>query len=474
MKRTMLILTLLLGMFSSCDKKMDPIFDEPADARLQAAIDHYQKTLTGSPNGWILTVNTTEGGVYRFWTNFTEDGRVVTLSDASASKAVEMKESSYQLKAIRAIMLTFDTGSYVADVADPQATVSGGAAGVGQGSDFEFYFMDEDNGALILQGRFTKVKATLVPATAAEVSVIMAGGLKKAQDALESYMNAYAYPTITIGEENEKSIQFSMSSRNVEYQYLDASKNLVSEKVNSYVDLDGLVKGEVNGSIYLSTPVSFAGENIIRFDWNEANAGYVAVTAENSSYDVYDYGYPIFPISTVWGASKAYNSIRVEKSQLTGTLTGPFLALYDGVNTKLGGISNRRLGYIDFRLYADGSTTQVVDNGELAKDVLEVTFRYLNSAGTGYDAQWYYKMSDDDNGVYSFTCETQRQPDRTNENNTKAAYGDVFNYLKNNKFIIDWAINNTSGSSAMLGGLYVADENGNKTDDFICGALVKR
>ncbi|MDR1719604.1 MAG: DUF4302 domain-containing protein [Dysgonamonadaceae bacterium] len=470
MKKILFLLIIFAGiMNTSCDYKMDRVFDESSDTRLQQYVDHYTNTLLGSPNGWIMTIYTGAGGVYRFWMNFSNDNRVVMAADFNST----LYESSYQIKVMQMAMLQFDTGSYLSDVCDPQPTVSGGTAGAGQISDFEFYFMAEDYGEILLRGRYNRTTAILKPATPAEAAVALEGALEKARQNLESYVGAMTFPVIE-GSNGQK-IQINLGSRSLTYQYIEDG-SLVEGSLYGYADIDGLTQNYLNGTYYC-LDLEFDGKIFTRFEWDESRQLYVAVSEDGDRYDLYDNQIPIYELDVVFGAKKDYNYFHVEKVSLAGSFSTEFLAIYDDINTKLNALSSRSLGYLDFRLYTNNeSTTQVVNasTGLPMPDVLEVTFRYINSTGTGYDAQWYWGITIDAQGIYTFSNMTQRQPDRTNENNTKSAYQKAFDYINNNRFKLDWVVNNTPGSSASLGGFYVVDASGNATNSFVGGTLGKK
>ncbi|MDR0893993.1 MAG: DUF4302 domain-containing protein [Prevotellaceae bacterium] len=471
MKKILFILTLLTaGIFTSCDKMMDPIFDEPADVRLQKALDHYQQTLVSAPNGWILTIPTGLGGVYRFWVSFDENNRVASAADFNH----KVMESSYRLRVISAPMLSFDTGCYITQICDPDPSISGAAdSGTGQKSDFDFYFLEENAGSFLLLGRFNFTPAILEPASAAEAAAILDGGFEKSNEALTDFFGKVKYPAVNI---DGKNLQLNVSTRSASYQYWDdATASLISGDSPCYVDLDGEVNGEQLGTVYFISEVPFMGKNIIQLDWDEQAKAYQVKTDDGGSYPLFDNLEPIIPIEMVLGVGLTYSGFRTDVADLTGSLTGDFLQLYNDVNTKLGGLSNRSLDYIDFTLYPGAQSPVLIqyeENGEdkLAQTVLEVTFRYVNSSGSGYNAQWYWRVTTDSNGFYTFDLMTQ-YPNRTNENNTRSAYLDVFDYINGHRFKLSWIPNNTPGSSANIAGFYVVDSAGNETDSFIAGIV---
>ncbi|MDR1764188.1 MAG: DUF4302 domain-containing protein [Dysgonamonadaceae bacterium] len=473
MKKIFLMLALMLGVLASCDKKMDAVFDEPADVRLQEAIDHYRNTLTSAPNGWIFTMNTKLGGVYRFWLSFTEDGRVIMLSDANSEYASTIKESSYRITALQTVLLTFDTGNYLTQLHDPEAAVSGGTEGQGMGADIDFYFISEDNGVFNMLGRFNSNAATLKPATPAEARVIVNGAFYDAQTLLTEYSMSMIYSVVSI---EGVDIHVTFAPRQTAVEYLDDNGNLVNAVYNSYVDVDGLANGESNGTVYISTPFTVKGKEIIKFEWDSGENNYVAVSADGSTYKLIDNRKPTYSITSVFGVDKTFNALQTVKSQLEGSITEPFLSRFNEIGDLLKQSTYKSYGpelvYMNMRLVLGSSLSSIPGIGS-SWTVLEITFRtrltgYYNYE---YSPKFYWKVNIDSKGIYTFT-------DRINgttsiEAEVGSAFVKMFAFLENNYFVLDWVSNRTAGSTAMLGGFYASDANGEKSDDFTCGILMR-
>lgn len=457
MKKILILFLLSLGVLFSCDKKMDNIFNESTDYRLQQKIDHYQELLTGTPNGWILTINTKYGGIYRLWMNFTKEGRVFMLSDMNQTAASIVTESGYRLNNIRTIILLFDTGSYLANIADPQPSVSGGEAGKGQGSDFDWYIEEEDNGMLLLSGRYNKVRATLIPATPDQVQQVVEGGLYTVHQRLKNYIKTVISPAIHI---DNNTLSLNIESRKVSYQYL-LDNVLISKEIDSWVDLDGLIQGKENGTIRLLEPLTVNGKNIIAFQWNENERKYEAVTDDNSIYPLYDHKQPVLPFR--FGYDKEYNFIKVAKNELTGSLIDPFLSdVYDRIVDSVATLSGRKLQSFNIQCKFDQN---------LVKERMTLTINYTNAAGTSnYSAVYAANVERTNEGFVRFEelATTQSSPPLIDPKITL-----LLDYLRNNLFKTDWAPNNTPGQSSFLGGFYVV-KNGQVSNDYFCGVVGKK
>lgn len=132
-------LSILIGavLFSACSKKTDDMFDEPADIRLQNALNAYKGQLMQAP-GWKLFVypkglqsQDIEVGGLTYYVTFPDSNRTVMVSDFTAAMAGTPKESSYRLKAAQRPSLVFDTYSYIHGAADPDEIVSFSPSGAG-------------------------------------------------------------------------------------------------------------------------------------------------------------------------------------------------------------------------------------------------------------------------------------------------------------------------------------------------------
>jgi hypothetical protein len=175
------LFTILFILFLWSCKTEDPVFEQTANERVNAALDSYQKQLTGSEYGWKATIYPGAGSVYSFYFKFNDQNRVVMYSDFNQESAITSKESSYQVKALQVPSLVFDTYSYLHVLADPDAAVNDGDYGLGLQSDFEFSFNTDtsNDGSITLTGTKNRTRLVLTKATQVEAAAYRAGGLGK-------------------------------------------------------------------------------------------------------------------------------------------------------------------------------------------------------------------------------------------------------------------------------------------------------
>jgi len=175
MKKHLIYLSLVIAIFSACEKEDDPVFDQSPDERLNETLTMYQGELTGAPYGWKAMVFPAgmPNSVFSFYMKFNGSNRVSMFSDFDAESSTTLQESSYRLKALQQPSLLFDTYSYLHVLCDPDAGVNGGAYGKGLYSDFEFALDSISGDTIHLTGRFNKSKAYLVKATQEEAQEYM-------------------------------------------------------------------------------------------------------------------------------------------------------------------------------------------------------------------------------------------------------------------------------------------------------------
>src|SRR5437868_7377543 len=96
---------------AACKKNEDHVFNQTPDERINQALQNYQSQLSGAQYGWKAVLYPKGGGAYFFYLKFNDANRVQMVSDFDSASAVNVKESSYRLKALQQPSLIFDTYS---------------------------------------------------------------------------------------------------------------------------------------------------------------------------------------------------------------------------------------------------------------------------------------------------------------------------------------------------------------------------
>jgi hypothetical protein len=224
MKKSILYLLFTTVFLLSCENNDDTVFEESADARLNAALVSYEKQLVEAPYGWNAVVYPGGGGSYGFYFKFNDKNRVQMYSDFSDESAAKVKESSYRLKAIQTPVLIFDTYSYLHVLSDPDEEVNGGVRGLGLLSDFEFSIKPDDvkEETITMVGRKNQSRLVLTKATQADAAAYTAGNLAKS--VLFNNLNKYQsyFKRITIGNETYE-ITLSPVARTIKFTWLEGN-----------------------------------------------------------------------------------------------------------------------------------------------------------------------------------------------------------------------------------------------------------
>lgn len=188
----------LLLVVAACSKdKVEP--EQRPDKRLGAALTEYQARLAAAETGWIGYLFPEGGGGYTFKFIFTNNNRVISYADINATSINTPLESSYRLKATQLPSLYFDTYSYIHILADPDPKRSGGAAGVGLSSDFEFSIVKASTDTFELKGNLNGSRMLLVRAKANEGNdyVAKAAAYNNTLDNIAKF--TYYYNQFTVG-----------------------------------------------------------------------------------------------------------------------------------------------------------------------------------------------------------------------------------------------------------------------------------
>src|SRR5581483_9372679 len=206
-------------------KKTDHVFSETPDERINAAMASYQKTITGAPYGWrgLIFPKGMAGGVVSFYFKFTDSNRVQMFSDFDSTSSVTMLESSWRLKALQQPSLLFDTYSYVHVLADPDASVNGGAYGAGLQSDFQFAIDSVYGDTVKLTGTFNGSKAYLIKATQQEQTDYYA---KKYGTRVFNNIGKYlTYFKRLVYGSSQYEVQVNTGTRTITFTWVDSNGN---------------------------------------------------------------------------------------------------------------------------------------------------------------------------------------------------------------------------------------------------------
>lgn len=481
------IVLALATVLAGCNLKQDAIFDQTPDERIQSVMDHYTTALLSSPNGWFMAIETGVDGGYLLWMSFTENGRVVMLSDMEATwpqngaVASIPKESSYRLKCQQMPSLIFDTYSYLHMMADPQGTnasygdINGGVNGVGLASDFEFDILSYDNGRFNLRGKYNRRPAYLFPTSADEAAAAADGGLKTIHEKMSAYFKTMKVPAVEV---LDTKVQVNIDNRQVMFSYVDWDNSLVEESFGFYLDMDCMTSSQAVSNLHFFNKRSSIDIVPKGIEWIDGK--YYLVT-DSGNAEIFDNLVP--PMALSLGHLKTYSQLNFTTyADFQGTMsqkyyTDLFLPAYTTHSD-----TGRSITYLNctFKMGSSGVPQMEVKMGSLTR-----------STGVTYIAMWNLDYTTNSDGTITFT-------DRTETNGNAQSYGrymrgllDIFttipyttySYASSkytivkdtenmvpHTFKIDWVENNSPAlGGKKIGGLVRVDD----PELYFCGVLAQ-
>ena len=148
-----------LAFCFSCVQDQDDVFDDSSTNRKKAALEEYEKILTGATNGWLFEYypEDTQYGGFNLYMNFSVDGKVTVTGESSILKEDnETTSSQYVLKSDMGPVLSFDTYNRVFhQFSDPNPD------GLGYEGDYEFIILSATADKVELKGKKNHIKMSM-------------------------------------------------------------------------------------------------------------------------------------------------------------------------------------------------------------------------------------------------------------------------------------------------------------------------
>jgi hypothetical protein len=438
-------LYILLGavLLSGCSKKTDELFDDPADIRLQKALDAYKQQLMQAP-GWKLFVypkglesQGIDVGGLTYYVTFPDSNRTVMVSDLRSSMAGVPKESSYRLKGAQLPSLVFDTYNYIHIAADPDENVSfspTGAGGFGWGSDFDLGFTKLEPGdSMTLRGNFNSSTAYLIQATQEEIDAAFNGRLAQILNATEDYSESNPFLYFNSSDNTRIGLSFNLALHVMNFNYLQEG-NLVTVSVPFSFTVEG---------IHFKNPVTIGGYTFQDAYWDDAQDRYYINLPEGGRVDIMSSPDPLFPFNIALG--RLISAIVVPTTPLPGQ-SATFATVYAEIknNLKTSGF-NLDLDDMNFIFDAESQTM-----------LLAVI---VTRPGQVFLAQYQFGYAFNSSGLADFTFVTA-------DGNGNAVFNDMLpllQYLQSDLFELDYF---DSGSGIL--GQFTSEDN---PDFFFTGTL---
>jgi hypothetical protein len=382
--RYVLYIVLMTALWA-CSKKTDELFDEPADVRLEKALDAYKTTLMQAP-GWKLFVypqglasQNIEVGGLTYYVRFPDSNRTVMVSDFILDMAATPKESSYRLKAAQLPSLIFDTYSYIHVAADPDEIVSfspANAGGYGWGTDFDFGFTRLEAGdSMTLKGNFNGSTAYLLRATEEEMNAAFSGQLANIMDATQQYAASNSFLFFNSTDNAKIGVSFNLFLYRMNFTYLDGGSLVTTSAPFSHT---------ING-IHFKDPVTVGGYTFQDLYWDDALNVYY-IDAPGGRVNITNSSEPLFPFNVAIG--RLISTVTIPTTPLPGRSE-----LFDTVYAHL------QSNLFDSPFGLDlGEIRFIFDDTSKTMALIIVVFQ----DGTQFQAQYLYSYSYDQNGAADF------------------------------------------------------------------------
>jgi hypothetical protein len=376
-------------LLSACKKKVDPVFDQTPDERLNAVLTAFQNKLV-APDGWKVLVSPLTPGSYPFYMKFTNNNRVTMLSDISDSAAGVPRESSYRLKALQQPTIIFDTYNYLHVLMDPTPAINGADYGVGLVSDIEYYFPAALTKALLgtkpdtitsmaLKGRLNGADMVFTKASTAEAASYNNGDLKKLRVAVNNYSTANSHHLyLDFGDGIKILVTIDLANRTVSFFWI---KNGTAFSFTStfYFALDGL---------QLGSPFNYNSTTTIsKILWDNVK---LTATGTGTPLPVQVAASDVYPLHVLIGTT--ITGINLPAVTSFPGWSDDFKARRAAVATALiNGPYGLTLDQMDFSTFT------------ASRDTLNVV---VFQGANGFLAQFYYTYTKTPAGVYKFTMGT--------------------------------------------------------------------
>lgn len=421
------ICVLAIAMLSGCVKKVDDIFPESPDERVEKALNAYKAALMDAP-GWKLFVypagleeEDIEVGGLSYYVTFPDSNRTVMVSDFTSETASVPKESSYHLKATQRPSVVFDTYSYIHIAADPDPDVSFSptqSGGYGWGTDFDFSFTEAAPGdTLFLEGNFNGSEALLVRATQEEIDAAFDGQLQHIREVTEEFYSSSPFLFFSATDNTDIGVAFNAYLKRINFTFL-TSGNLTALSIPY---------SHTTYGIRFKFPVTIGGHTFQEMIWDEALDRYYINTA-TGRIDITDSSTPLFPFHTLVG--KFITTITVPTTPLDGQ-SATFAAVYDEIKT---GLKNSGFGLdltdIEFIFDDQTKTMAMLVNVEQNGQAFVAAYIYTYATFTTSNVTRFTRTDANGNG---FAVEDQMAP--------------LLDYIDNDDFRVDYF----TGTSPVLG-----------------------
>ncbi|WP_170137655.1 DUF4302 domain-containing protein [Chitinophaga dinghuensis] len=421
MKRLALY-TMLAISATACTKSSDPFMEDP-DKRLIQRLDEDMQLLTSSQYGWKATIYPKGGKGFFYYFKFNKDNSVEMLSDFNTTTATTSKSSTFRLKALQWPTLIFDTYSYIHLPNDPVSGVSGGTAGAGLQSDFQFAMDKMKGDTFYVNGIDRGNVMMMVKMTSTEQQDVLGGKIADRMNGLPTYLAGNLAPYFLFKDGGKADAAINLTTRRVRFGYVGDNNVVVSKNRGFAYTPNGII---------LDSAFVYNGFSIRELIWDAAAKNFYAKSGDQTIY-LQTGTAPVVPLNLVYGPGKDYTVVEYSAATLKGTLNSDFDPVYTACLNQLKAYGYN-LNYIRMIQNPDYTYT--------------VRFSFSN-ATTTYLADVVYSTTKNADGTFKFIFVSQN----ANAGALPLAFVGTRNYFESAPaFSIAWVPNTIPGSTLTLGG----------------------
>ncbi len=403
----------------SCDNEYDTIFNESPDERVQAELDRYEDLLMSSQHGWKAALYTGSGAGYFYYFDFNEDGSVSMLSDFNATTAGDVMESTWTLKALQQITLSFTTYSYIHLPADPDGDINNGIPGSGLLSDFEFSFARSSGDSVIMKGIQHNAQFVLVRSTAEEKQAYLDKRIQYLLEQTETFLTGNSSYLLTLPDGLTVPMALSLPRKMISFQYVNGES--IEIPITSYTfSTEGIL---------LRDPITIGTSTIDKLLWDDDAGVFYAPLSER--IDLVGNNEPFIltpptPLSDIVGH-------RLVTAVLPGNAAQSPLPGQSGWFTFLLNDAAEKLKNGDFNLTLEGIRFVFVPNTDRMLMVVSIS-QPVNGNPTLFNAQYTYSYQVRDGGILKFKLELKD----TNANLIYPDLAEILSHFDNDTFKMEY------------------------------------
>lgn len=452
-------------------------FDQKPEERMATSIAEVNTVLTSASNGWVANLSTLAGGGYGFYMNFGVNQDVAMYGDLNDNTSAKLGTSTFRVKTGLGVDLVFDTYNYISMLADPNPSTFGGVTGSGYKSDVEFIYERSNADTIIFTGKVYRQPLVLVKATVAQKAIYTTvDGYKTAINKVKNFFETISNPYIEVVSEGTTQM-VALS--------IDVSNSLTAGKRTIFASV--LTDGKTIRSVTQKYAFNSEGINIVNggvvwgnitfvsFKWKDATTMAV-YDSTGKEYIIKSSPVAILPLPNFLDGfgidtdNKAYYSLTV----LDASKSTNFQPIWDAIAAENNIYSTAPISFIYLIWQATGG-----DNVLQVRVYTNATAYLRMNFGVNVDANgittFKYISSSSSNTVRGRFTKIEKFMTGTYPASTFTSGGTIYNIPADpnpgpqSKFV--WSWKDSRYLSNGLGGLFLIDNNGNKTGVSLIGKV---